>query len=113
MRDPMSTMGTLARWFRDRAHKAPGERRREPRSPFEGSIEVRTAGGTTFRGIGRDLSASGMGAIVYADLQVGERVVIYYMQPAGSSSRFVFRPACVRSSYGSRYGFEFEDASSA
>lgn len=109
----MSAMGTLTRWLRDWTHKPSIERRREPRNPFEASIEVRTAGGTTFRGVARDLSNGGMGAIVYADLEVGDRVVIYYMHPANSASRFVFRPACVRGRYGSRYGFEFENSLSA
>lgn len=107
----MSAMGTLTRWFR--GHKPSVPKRRTPRVPFSGSIEVRTAGGTIFRGIGCDLSEGGMGAIVYADLQVGDRVVIYYTHPVDSTNRFTFRPACVRGRYGNRYGFEFETAISA
>ncbi|MGH3429806.1 MAG: PilZ domain-containing protein [Mycobacteriales bacterium] len=109
----MSTVATLTRWFRGWTNKPQDERRREPRTPFAGSIEVRTAGGTTFRGVARDLSDGGMGAIVYADLSVGDRVVIYYIHPLERASRFVFRTACVRGRHGSRYGFEFENAEQA
>ena len=106
----MATVGTLTRWFRGWTSKPQVERRREPRAPFAASIEVRTSAGVTFRGIARDLSDGGMGAIVYADLGVGDRVVIYYMHPVEQATRFVFRTACVRGRYGSRYGFEFENA---
>ena len=50
------------------------------------------------------------GILQSLDVGKGDRVVIYYMHPVASTNRFVFRPACVRGRYGSRYGFQFEDA---
>jgi hypothetical protein len=58
----------------------------------------------TFRGIGRDISESGLGALVYADLQVGESVVLYYTHPQDAATKFVCRP------HGNGYGFEFHHA---
>jgi hypothetical protein len=83
--------------------------RQEPRFPFAGSIEVRAATGPIFRGIARDLSSRGLGAIVFADLQVGDSVSIKYTEPQEvAESQARVRNARVRSRYGSRYGFEFE-----
>ena len=103
-------MPTFTRWLRDFAFKPPANRRQFPRSPFDGPIEVRTAAGTRFRGVARDLSARGMGAIVYADLRVGDSVVVHYEHPRDAASQVVRRAALVRGRYGSRYGFEFEAA---
>jgi hypothetical protein len=63
----------------------------------------------TFRGIGRDISESGLGALVYADLQVGESVVLYYTHPQHAATKFVCRPASVRRQHGNGYGFEFNN----
>ena len=85
--------------------------RQAPRVAFTDSIEVRTASGTVFRGIARDLSRRGLGAIICADLQVGDSVVIKYAHPQPpADSQIVVRYARVRGQYGSRYGFEFEYA---
>lgn len=108
---PMSTTeNALTRWLRGLRVISPADKREFPRHPFAASIEVRTTGGTVFRGIARDLSLRGMGAIVYADLHVGDAVVVHYAHPR---NEFVRRAACVRGRYGSRYGFEFDDALSA
>ncbi|MGH9522413.1 MAG: PilZ domain-containing protein [Terriglobales bacterium] len=104
---------TFPRWLRDFGSKPPTNRRQSPRKPFAAAIEVRTVAGTTFRGVARDLSECGMGAIVYADLSVGDSVVVHYEHPRDASSHLVRRSACVRGRYGSRYGFEFEGAISA
>lgn len=85
--------------------------RHEPRIAFTGSIEVRTASGTVFWGTARDLSKGGLGAIVCADLQVGDSVAVKYAHPQPpADSQIVVRCARVRGRYGSRYGFEFEHA---
>lgn len=85
--------------------------REAPRFEFAESIEIRAANGTVFRGIARDLSRRGLGAIVFADLQVGDSVVVKYAHPQPSTdSQVVVRHARVRERYGSRYGFEFEQA---
>lgn len=85
--------------------------RQSPRFAFTDSIEVRTASGAVFRGIARDLSRRGLGAIVFADLQVGDSVAVKYAHPQPPAcSQIVVRYARVRGRYGSRYGFEFEHA---
>ena len=105
----MSTaFNTLTRWWREFGPKPPVERRETARAPFTASIQVRTALGITYRGFGRDLSACGMGAIVSADLDVADPVVIYYTHPTRTGTRFLCRSGVVRWRVGSRYGFEFE-----
>ncbi len=103
-------LSTLDHWLRGLGPKRPAEKRRALRTPFAESIEVRTTAGTTFRGVGRDVSEGGLGAIVYADLNVGDSVVLYYMHPREAASQFVCHPALVRRRYGNRYGFEFQCA---
>ena len=103
-------MGTFSRWLREFKFRPQSAQRRSPRVPFAGPIEVRVASGTRFRGVARDLSAHGMGAIVYADLRVGDAVVVHYEHPRDASSEIVRRSAYVRGRYGSRYGFEFEQS---
>jgi hypothetical protein len=91
--------------------KSFAQTRQAPRFAFRESIEVRTASGAVFWGIARDLSRSGLGAIVFADLQVGDSVVVKYAHPEPpADSQFVVRYARVRGRYGSRYAFEFEHA---
>jgi hypothetical protein len=51
-------------------------RRREPRTPFTGSVIVVTASGTQYRGLCRDLSNGGMGALVSAPLEIDQQVRI-------------------------------------
>jgi hypothetical protein len=112
--EPMNTsVNALTRWLRGLGFRPPAEKREAPRRRFDGSIEVRTTGGTVFRGVARDLSARGMGAIVYADLKVGDSVVVNYAHPSKPASEIVRRSANVRGRFGSRYGFEFADALSA
>lgn len=103
-----TTENALTRWLRGLRVMSPAERRESPRHPFAASIEVRTDGGTIFRGVARDLSVRGMGAIVYADLKVGDCVVVHYAHPMRTAPDFVRRTAYVRGRYGSRYGFEFD-----
>jgi hypothetical protein len=91
--------------------KSFAQTRQEPRFAFKDSIEVRAASGAVFRGIARDLSRRGLGAIVFADLQVGDSVAVKYAHPQPPAcSQIVVRYARVRERYGSRYGFEFEHA---
>ncbi len=87
--------------------------RSSPRKPFAGFLDVRLLTGTTYRGVARDLSAGGIGAIVFADtkfanLQTGDAVEISYAHPAVAGDESVTRRAAVRGRYGNRYGFRFE-----
>ncbi len=86
----------------------PQERRRTPRRQFEGTIEISTESGQKLRGTARDVSATGMGAIVYGTLYEGDsvRVRYYHPRPDGATPS-VIRQAIVRTRYGHRYGFEF------
>lgn len=109
----MSTvLSSLSCWLRGLRTKPSVERRLSPRTEFTEPVAVRTAAGTTFRGIGRDLSESGLGAIVYADLEIGDSVIIYFSRHHQAASQFVCRPACVRRRFGNHYGFEFRALSS-
>lgn len=104
--DPLTA---LTEMFRALVTKPFAQKRREPRLPFARSIEVREASGSVFRGIARDLSRHGLGAIVFADLPVGALVAIKYVDPQHpADSQMIVRYARVRGRYGSRYGFEFE-----
>lgn len=65
--------------------------------------------GRIVSGIARDLSDRGLGAIVFADMQPGDHVLIKYEHPHGGERlQHVARRAVVRARFGSRYGFEFE-----
>jgi len=103
-----TALNALHRWLRGLRPQPIVEKRRASRAPFTEEISVRTAAGTTFRGVGRDLSDSGLGAIVYADLNVGESVIVYFSRHQKAASQFLCRPACVRRRYGNLYGFEFQ-----
>lgn len=110
----MSTaLSSITRWLRGLGPKPRVERRQSARAPFTESVVVRAAGGITFHGIGRDLSETGLGAIVYGDLNIGDSVVIYYTVRESAATKFVYRPACVRRRHGNAYGFEFQYAPSA
>jgi hypothetical protein len=78
------------------------ERRRFERRPFHGSVSVRTQAGQEYRGVARDISDAGVGAIVSGDLKVGQMVIVHYQD--GTS--VTHAKAVVRQQYGYRYGFE-------
>lgn len=80
---------------------------------FSGPIELRTNTGKRLRGIAQDISAGGIGVILYADLEVGESVVIHFPHPTHGASQVVRHSACVRRRFANRYGFEFTDYPSA
>ncbi len=87
------------------------DQRSSPRLPFQASIDVRIPNGDLCRGIARDLSPNGMGAIVFADatdLKVGDSVVISYTHPRPSGTEAVERAARVSGQHGNRYVFVFE-----
>lgn len=64
-----------------------------------------------FRGFARDLSETGMGALVYGDLQPGDEVVVKYIHPKPPTMRqLVARTGRVRNRFGQRYGLEFDRA---
>ncbi len=87
------------------------DRHRERRVDLKLPIEVRAAG-TAYAGLSRDLSPTGMGAVVSAPLNVGDRVFVKYEHPypSGNVPRMVVRRAVVRQRHGYRYGFEFDVA---
>ena len=90
------------------------EQRSSPRKLFTASLDVRIPIGTTCRGVARDLSTAGIGAIVFvgdlkvADLRFGDSVVIGYKHPSGQGTELVARLARVTGRYGNRYGFRFD-----
>jgi len=103
-------VSTLNQWLRALGRPF-FERRRSPRCAFTESIEVRTKSGTIFRGFARDLSTTGMGALVCAELQVEDEVIVKYLHPKPPTMRqLVARTGRVRSRFGQRYGFEFDHA---
>lgn len=103
-------MNALSAWLRSVISK-PADRRRGARQEFKDSIEIRTDSGQIWRGIARDLSVYGMGAVVYADLRVGDSVLVKYTHPDSlGNTQIVARKAVVRSRLGWRYGFEFQHA---
>ena len=98
----------LRLWWYRIAPRADRDRRQSDRIAFREEIEIRTAAGTTCRGLSRDLSPTGIGAIVFGDdLSVGEEVRIKYRHPRGTHSQLVVRQATVRNRFGFRYGFNF------
>jgi hypothetical protein len=82
------------------------ERRRSPRNPLDSPLTVLSAGNQTYRGVCRDISQYGLGALVYGDLHIHQGVRLRFN--AGGGVEVNLR-AVVRSHYGSRYGFEFLD----
>lgn len=102
-------MNALTSWLRGIITK-PAERRQWPRREFKASIEVRADRGETWRGVARDISEHGLGAVVYAELRVGDEVLVKYPHPEQSENTgLVARHARVKSRHGWRYGFEFLD----
>lgn len=82
------------------------ERRKAPRTQLVSPLAVLTAGNQTYRGVCRDISKWGLGAIVYGDLHIDQNVRLRL--DAGGGVDVNLR-AVVRNHYGSRYGFEFLD----
>ncbi|HEU5451950.1 MAG TPA: PilZ domain-containing protein [Terriglobales bacterium] len=78
------------------------ERRKFERRPFNGSVSVRTQSGQEYRGVGRDISDAGVGAIVSGDLTVGQIVIVRYRD----GDTITHAKAVVKQQYGYRYGFE-------
>src|SRR5690349_18931070 len=70
--DGTDWISSAQQWLSALTRKAP-DRRRTTRHTFDVAIEIRTdTAGATLRGVARDLSEKGMGAIVYGDLSVGD-----------------------------------------
>ncbi len=90
-------------------------RRSSPRKPFAAFLDVRLLTGASYRGVARDLSAEGMGAVVFTDTKVasilaGTPVEIAYEHPVITGNELVTRRASVIGRYGNRYGFHFEQS---
>jgi len=98
----------LLRWWQSVVSPAVPERRQSRRIDFREAIEIRTESGETVPGLARDLSETGMGAIVFGyDLSTDEVVWIKYSHPTGDRVQLVVRQAKVCARYGYRYGFQF------
>ncbi|MBZ5568570.1 MAG: PilZ domain-containing protein [Acidobacteriia bacterium] len=82
------------------------EKRRVPRTKLGSPLAVLTTGNQTYRGVCRDISQCGLGAIVYGDLHVHQNVRLRFDAGGGAETNL---RAVVRNHYGSRYGFEFVD----
>ena len=82
------------------------EKRKSPRTKLNAPVTVLTAGNQPYRGVCRDISQFGLGAIVYGDLPHGQNVGLRFGAIDGNEMNL---PAVVRNRYGSRYGFEFLD----
>ena len=91
------------------------ELRRAPRKRFTAALDVTAPAQGSCRGVACDLSVGGIGAIVFADgvdfadLQVGDTVVIGYEHPNPERVKAVARSARVQGRYGNRYGFLFDE----
>jgi hypothetical protein len=79
------------------------ESRKSPRTKLNAPVTVLTTGNQPYRGVCRDISLSGLGAIVYGDLCLGQSVRLKFGAIDGNEMNV---PAVVRNLYGSRYGFE-------
>ena len=87
------------------AKSAPtSERRAAPRYKVELSVTA-LAGTRSLRGRCCDLSQSGMGLYLNAELEIGETVLLQYELGDGSPPKKV--PSVVRNRTGNRYGLEF------
>lgn len=82
------------------------DRRRSPRIEIEMLLTATRQTGECFQGYCRNLSREGAAALVWGDLESGEKVQLSY-RPLGKDSEQIVVPAIVRQSIGYRYGFEF------
>jgi PilZ domain len=80
------------------------DKRRCRRYTADGLLLVNTADGRVHRGRLRDLSETGVGAIIYGILEVGCSVELRYEDPRGVRQ---VRRAVVRHHYGYKHGFDF------
>ncbi len=84
------------------------EKRRSARRAVRAEVIVNTADGRIHRGISRDLSETGLAAIIYGDLDIGLTVRLQYEHPEGERQA---RTAVVRNRHGYKHGFEFAASS--
>lgn len=104
----------MLRWLSNLRHTLSStsavERRRQQRRYLKIPIEVRSSTAVSYKGFTRDLSLSGMGAVVSAPLKIGDKVWIKYNHPSRGEQevRAVIRNAIVRQRHGYRFGFEFD-----
>jgi hypothetical protein len=84
-----------------------------PRYQFEARIKIEVRRGqevVATEGWTRDLSESGLGAFVGAELQLGEVATVTI--PLGGGDRQIVVPAKVSRNLGTQYGFQFTALSS-
>ncbi len=80
------------------------ERRKWPRTELSSSLTILASQNQSYRGICRDVSVAGLGAIVYGELRIDAPVGLTFDT---GRQKYVNARAVVRNRYGSRYGFEF------
>jgi c-di-GMP-binding flagellar brake protein YcgR len=91
-------------WRRLTGSKAQAERRLHPRYRMQFEVVI-DAGGRKFRARSADLSQSGIGVYLAADLEMGKQVTVTYQLGDGSEPKVV--RAIVRNHFEGRYGLEF------
>lgn len=91
----------LRQWLSARTWQ---EKRRSERRAIRAPLLVNTADGRVHRGISRDLSETGLAAIVYGALDVGLTVQLRFEHPEGKRQE---RRAVVKNRHGYKHGFEF------
>lgn len=79
--------------------------RRSTRHELELLLSATTMDGMVYRGYCRDLSTGGTAALIQAELQVGDNVLLEYQLPHGKNA--VRAQAVVRHRNCFRYGLEF------
>ena len=81
------------------------DRRRSIRVDLEAQLTAETQDGHRMSGFIRDLSKEGTAALIYGDLNVGDRLYLAVHDP--QRTRPTVLQAVVRQHYGQRYGLEF------
>ena len=81
------------------------DRRRSTRVEVEAQLTIETEGGHRMSGFLRDLSPEGTAALIFGDLNIGDRIHLAVHDP--QRERPTVLQAVVRQQYGQRYGLEF------
>ena len=81
------------------------DRRRSTRVELEAQLTAETEDGHRMSGFLRDLSAEGTAALIFGDLNIGDRIHLAVHDP--QRARPTVLEAVVRQHYGQRYGLKF------
>src|SRR4051794_28485254 len=86
------------------------DRRRSARVELEALLTAETEDGRRYSGYCRDLSGEGTAALIYGELEIGQRILLAVHNE--HKTRPTVLRAVVRQNYGLRYGLEFCDEQS-